>query len=353
MKKGLIYPLLIVICICGWGTLSCKNKTGEKELAVTGTPQGKPEGSSPGAVVNGEAITLPEINQATRNILTQFQGQIPPEEIEQFRAQLQQQALENLINMKLLLQEANREGIQLEEKAVTDRIAEIAGRFPSPEKFKEQLEASGISEKELRREIETGLKIEALLDRQAPEGKKASEEEIEKFYRDNPENFRTPERVQASHILISVKPDESPEDKEAKRLKLIGLKNEIEAGGDFAKLAQEHSTCPSKDRGGDLGYIERGQMVKPFEDAAFTLEVGKISDIVETDFGYHLIKVTDYEEEEEIPLGEVRDKIAVFLKDQQRQEAIGDYLARLRGSATIEYAEGFKPAPAPRPEGTK
>lgn len=327
MKKGLIYSLILLIC--GFVVSGCDIKK-TKEYTVE-------------ANVNDTIITRSEVDQATDNLLMQYQGKVPPEQMNRIRPMLRKQALENLINQQLLSQEVDRKGIQPDKQAVDKQLAEIAGRFPTPEKFKEYLANLGISEQELLQNIGRNLKIKILIDRQIGAVKEVSEEELEAFYRDNPDRFRMPERVQASHILIASLPDESPEDRAKKRLKLSGLRGEIEKGADFAQLAREHSSCPSKSQGGDLGYFERDKMVKPFADAAFKMRVGEISDIVETKFGYHLIKLTDRQDARIIPLEETRDDITSSLNIQKRGQLVSDYLNKLRSTAKIEYPEGSQP----------
>ncbi len=105
--------------------------------------------------------------------------------------------------------------------------------------------------------------------------------------------FSKPEQVRASHILVKVAPQATREEKDAAREKIKEILEQAKAGKDFAALAKAYSECPSGEKGGDLGYFGRNEMVQPFEDVAFTLPVGVVSDVVETRFGYHLIKVTD------------------------------------------------------------
>jgi peptidyl-prolyl cis-trans isomerase C len=354
MKKGLCY--IFIVFVCGIMIFSCKSNG--KETAPISPSSGESVESvepidtppisdlkedSVIATVNGSVITKSEVDSEREKLARQFQGKIPPDQIESILPKLWKQALENLINLRLLNQEADSKNIQLDNEAIDKQIQQISSRFPDPEKFKEQLSAMGISEEKLRDEIGASLRIEKLLESKSGKKEEVSEDDIKDFYQTHPENFEMPERIQASHILIKIDPGDTPEVKEQKRQKLSDIREQIENGADFAQMAREYSDCPSKSRGGDLGVFERGRMVKPFEDAAFQLKVGEVSDIVETQFGLHLIKLTDRQEGQVMPLDNAREKIIYYLNRQKHEDAISDYLTDLRSKAKIDYSEGFKP----------
>ena len=289
-------------------------------------------------------ITQSEVDQQKDNLMRQFGARIPPNQLAEMGPKMWKQALENLINQRILLHEANRKGIQAEKEAVDSRIAEITSRYPDPEKFKEQLAGMGVSDEEFHQEIEQNVILETLIEAQTKDIKEAGQEEVEEFYRSNPDSFKKPEQVQASHILLKMDPGAAnDETRTQKRLVLSRLRGEVEKGVDFAQLAREHSDCPSSSRGGDLGLFERGKMAKAFEDAAFGMKVGEVSEIVETQFGYHLIKVTNRQDGETVSLEKARDSITNFLNRQKQEQAVGEYLDTLRGTTQIEYAEGYQP----------
>jgi len=356
MKKGLI--CLLVLFVCAGSAFSCKGKGEETApVSIAPPPDNSGESAEPTALpitegkkedsmivsVNGTIITQSEVDRQMDYLMQQFGGKVPPEQLKEMRPTMLKQALDNLINHRILIQEAERKGIEADKKTIDERIAEIKDRFPEPEKFQEQLTGMGLSEQQFHEEIEQNLKLESLLDSQTEDFKEAGQDEIEEFYRSNPESFRKPERVQASHILLKVDTDANDETRSQKRLELASLRGKIEKGAEFAQLASEHSECPSSSRGGDLGHFESGKMVKPFEEAAFGMKVGEVSEIVETQFGYHLIKVTDRQDAEAVPLDKVRDKIVSFLNRQKKDQAVSDYLDKLRGTTKIEYAEGYQP----------
>lgn len=329
--------MCMIVLACGLMTAGCSTRLDEPAASPNG-------GGGDAAKVNGAVITNAQVEQAVKTLMERFGGQLPAEQMAGIKPILRKQALESLINQQLLVQEADREVIQPDEKKIDAQMKDIAGRVPEGTSFKELLASMRITEAQLRQDIGRDLKIEALLDKKVPQTQKASDKEIKEFYRDNPEEFKTPERVKASHILIKVEPGDSADERAKKKLKAEELRGRIKKGEDFAKLAQENSECPSKSQGGDLGYFARGSMVKPFEDAAFGMKAGQISDVVETQFGYHVIKVTGREEAGVTTFEKAKDKVAEFLNHQKRQGAVGDYLQKLRGAAKIEYPGESRPA---------
>jgi len=328
------------------GTVTPKEtQTESKDAVEMGSPSTLQQAKENTMVVsvNDEEITVSDVDRATSILLAQYRNQIPPDRLAEARTALRKQAVENLINQSLLLGEAEKRGIQPEQQAVDARYAEVSGRFSSPEEFQSAMASMGLSKETFEDEIKQDLKIESLLDGQLKEVKNVTEEDVSAFYRDHPDSFRSNEQVRASHILLRVEATAPEEDRSQKRLELAALKGQIDKGADFGQLASDHSDCPSKARGGDLGYFERGKMVKPFEDAAFEMKVGDVSEIVETQFGYHLIKVTDHQDPRTAPFEEVKGQIENMLSRQARDKVVSEYLAQLRGSAEITYAEAPQP----------
>ncbi len=291
------------------------------------------------ASVNDTVITQLEIDKEVQILMREYKEKVAPNQIEQLKPMLQKQALDNLINKTLLLQKAENEGIELAEKVIDDKYKEIAKVFPDSEAFDKKLVSMGLTEELLRQDIRQNLKIETLLETITASLEKTTDEAVETFYAKNPEKFQTGEQVRTSHILISTKPEESEDVRAQKRLNIAKLKGEITNGANFAEAASNHSDCPSKSNGGDLGFFEKGKMVPAFEEAAFQLKVGEVSDIVETQFGYHLIMVTEHKDKNTIPLEELKDKIKTHLDNQKKGKVVNDYLNKLRSSATIKRGE--------------
>ncbi len=148
--------------------------------------------------------------------------------------------------------------------------------------------------------------------------------------------FKQPEQVRASHILIKVEPQADESQKAAARKKIQKIQQRLQKGEDFAALAEEFSQCPSSAKGGDLGYFRRGQMVKPFEEAAFALKPGEVSDVVETKFGYHLIKVIEKKSETTIAFEDIKDRLEQYLKQEKVQKEVSLYAQKLKEKAKVE-----------------
>jgi peptidyl-prolyl cis-trans isomerase C len=344
MKKGII--CLMLFLAAGWLITGCGEKETESPAPVADSRS--VELGTMVAKVNGKEITGAMLNQQLNLMMQQYAQQVPPDQMSKLQPMLRQQAVTALVNQELLREAAEEAGITLEAKAIDDEIEKIAGQFPTREQFEAQMTQAGVTEEDLRKDIARGLKIQALVKKEAPSEEEATDEEIEAFYTGNAEQFQHPEQVEASHILIKFDPADTDQQKEEKRNKLAELKKQIDEGADFAELAKANSQdVGSGEKGGELGYFGRGRMIKPFEEVAFSLAPGEVGEIVETRFGYHLIKVTGRKDARVVPLEEVKEQVGIYLVNQKKQQAVGDYLQKLRSAAMIEYGQGFKPIPPP------
>jgi peptidyl-prolyl cis-trans isomerase C len=193
-----------------------------------------------------------------------------------------------------------------------------------------------LSEATIGSQIQRDLAIKELIDTQFVQKITVSDEEMKVYYDSNPDSFKKPEQVKASHILIKVEPQADASQKAGARKKLEMIQGKLKKGEDFGTLAKEYSEGPSNTKGGDLGYFSRGQMVKPFEEAAFALKQGEVSEIVETRFGYHLIKVTDKTTETTIAYNEIKDNLGRFLKQEKLRKEMTLYIASLKKNAKVE-----------------
>lgn len=292
------------------------------------------------AKVNEKVIVAADVEREMDAILAQYKQKIPPEQLKAMLPKIRKQAIDSIINRHLLHGEVERKNIPPAPDQVDDEVKKIAARFPSQEAFEQQLSTVGITLDQMKQDLEQQFKVDVLI-REYITAKdiRLPKEDVSKFYDENPQAFQRPEQVRARHILLKTTPEENDDAKSQKRLQMAGLQGQITKGADFAQIAQEHSECPSKAQGGDLGLFSRGKMVQPFEDTAFAMKTGEISDIVETQFGFHLIKLEERQEARQQEFEEVKDQIINHMMAEKEQDAFRDFIGELRSGATIEYAE--------------
>ena len=282
------------------------------------------------ARINGAPIDAVELRRAKKVML---RGQVLPADQ---NAAADKQAIEQLISAELLYQAAAKMEIKDVDKLVDEKLAQGKARFKDEQEFKNAIKELDMDEKELREYTRRDLFISQFVEATFVSKAVVTEAEIRSFYDTNQDKFKREETVRASHILIGSDSAASADDKKKAREKAEKLKKELAGGADFATLAKGNSTCPSSQQGGDLGTFGKGQMVPAFETAAFALKPGEVSDIVETQFGYHIIKLTEKNPATTVDYKEVKAKIEEYLKGQKVNEAVGKYLEDARKTAKIE-----------------
>ncbi len=249
------------------------------------------------AAVNGQKITMAMIDEKIDEL---------PEYYQSVATQHKREILDDLIVEKLLFEEAQKR--KLTKDADVRKLIDKAARR---------------------------ILIAKLLEIETSAQKAVSDEEVAQYYQQHKDQYLVPERVQASHILLN-------SEEEAKE-----VQEKLKAGADFAEMAKAYSKDLTKDRGGDLGYFQKGQMIPEFEQACFELNVGQTSGIVKTRFGYHIIKLTDKRAPEYKSLDEVKEKIREGLISQSKQQQFRDFVERLKQKAKVTVKEeAFKAAPA-------
>jgi len=287
------------------------------------------------ATVNGEEIGRQEFEQ----LLNYFRYQYSQQGMQVQGAQLQQlqaMVLESLIDNELMYQIAEENGYGPSDKELNEELQKTKEQFADESAYQQALNQQGMSEQELKQELAKQMTKVQFEENKFGDQITVDSSEVSAYYEENPEQFEQPEQVRASHILIQVEEDASEADKAAAKEKLQAAKERIANGEEFSAVAREVSEGPSSERGGDLNYFGRGQMVPEFEKAAFNMEVGEVSDIVETSFGFHLIKLTDYKESEKASFSEVEDNIKTHLERVKLQEAKKTFLDKEKQNANIE-----------------
>jgi peptidyl-prolyl cis-trans isomerase C len=303
--------------------------------AAPGFAQSESAAPETAAMVNGKPITRKALDREVKLFRGRSEREGRPITDLQVPI-LQRRILDHMIDQELLYQQSVKEGIQVTSDAVDEHYAGVVSRFPSESDFKKAIEQMDITEPEIKLQIQRGLAIQKLIDDLIVSKIVITESETRSYYDQNPEQFNQPEQVKASHILIKVAPDAEEAQKAEARKKIDAVRKKLDDGEAFDKMAREYSEGPSRDNGGDLGYFSRGQMVKPFEDAAFALEPGKVSGVVETPFGYHLIMVFDKKPGGMMAYADVKERLGQHLKQQKTQSEVETYLNGLKQGAKIE-----------------
>jgi len=288
-----------------------------------------------------EALVKPQLDKIAAK-----SAQLSPEFLEQYKKQLRKTVLDRLIIEQLLDEKIKEAGIKVTDEEVIKQIEEIASAQTPPlslDEFKKLIKTFGQSFEWVKQQVRRGLQFEKLLSIQFVDKLKVTEEDAKKYYSENKSKFETPEQVRASHILIRPKitdPNTDPNQTRAEaRAKAAELLQKIRNGADFAELAKANSDCPSAARGGDLDFFSRGEMVPAFEKVAFQLKVGQVSDIVETRYGYHIIKVTDHKDAGVIPFEQAKEDIIKQLRQEKQNGLVRQYIQSLKDQATIVYSE--------------
>ena len=287
------------------------------------------------ALVNGQPIIAAAVQGEIKGILGRFQEQgRKPSEAEM--ASIRETVLEKMVKLELLSQESKKAGIAVNGADIENELKGYKKGFPDDKAFAKALGEAGITEAELRKQISKNLAIQKFIDTKFKGKAQVTEQEAKDFYNNNQDKFKQPEMAHARHILITAKETEPKADKDRKRAKLVQIQKQLKGGADFAELAKQSSDCPSKERGGDLGFFPRGQMVKPFDQAVFKMMPGDVSDIVETEFGYHLIRLEEKKPAKTVSFDEAKAKINAYLTQEKVTANIEAFLAEAKGKATIK-----------------
>jgi peptidyl-prolyl cis-trans isomerase C len=287
------------------------------------------------AKVGNRTIDMQTFEQEVAKYMMQYkgaQGNLPPA----FMQQIRTQAINTLINREVLLQESEKRGIKANKEEVQKGIKSVQSRFPSQEKFQQALKELNLTQKDFEQQYMQQSKIQTLIDQEIISKIKIKEDEAKAYFDANSAQFDQKEKVRARHILMKVDKTADEKTKAEARKKLTEIQKKIISGEDFAEMAKQHSQGPSNVKGGDLGYFAKGQMVKPFEEVAFKLAAGEVSDVVETRFGYHLIKVVDRKSPKKAVYADQKQKIMGKLKNERIQKEVNTFITKLRKEAKIE-----------------
>jgi peptidyl-prolyl cis-trans isomerase C len=284
------------------------------------------------ARVNGEDVKKAELEQAIKSMEGRAGQPVPPER----RDEIYRGALDQLVVLTLLKQESKSKGVKVDDAEIDQQVQQLKGQFPTPEAFETALKQRGMTLDGLKSEARSEIGVNKLMETAVANVPGPTDAEAKDFYEKNPDKFKQDEQVRASHILVRVAPNADAKTKAHAKAEIDDVLKQLKAGGDFGKLAQQHSQDGSAAQGGDLGFFPRGQMVPEFEKVAFSLPVGQLSGIVTTQFGYHILKVTEKKPPRTVPFEEAAAQIKQFLEQDKKQKAADAFIETLKKRAKIE-----------------
>ena len=290
----------------------------------------------PKITINGQPLP-PEAIEFELGRLVKFYCQHMPEE--QVRAQLpalREHAVEQAIGARLLFDEAAKLNLNVPDAEVDERLAQMKKQVGGAKKFDALLQQQGLTEVALREQIRAGRRVDKLIEQVVASVAEPTEDEMRAHFVGHQDEYVRPERAQAQHILVRPAGDDEAARTVAKT-KIEEIRTRVQAGGIFADEAAAHSECPSgREAGGSLGWFSRGMMVPAFDEAAFSMKVGDLSGIIETQFGYHIIQKTGHEEETATTFEDARESIRDFLRHAARGSVLSAHVDGLKQKTKIE-----------------
>ena len=332
VPRNMIFLICLFAALC-YAIPAQENKPAESKATTAAQDAGS---DLVVARISGEPITEKQVASAIEQMSRQ--RPMTPDQMKQRNTILFKDALDNLTAISLLKSQAKQLNLTVDKAKLDQQMQDISKRFPSQEEFQKAMASQGLTESELRKNVEESMGLQLVIDQAAKDAATATDAEVQKFYDDNSEKFPMPEQVHAAHILLRVDQKNTPEQKAEIKKKLEDIRADIEANKvTFSDAAAQYSQDTSNAKnGGDLGFFQKGQMVKPFEDAAFATQPGTLSQIVETQFGFHIIKVLERKPAGKATFEQVKPAIKQYLDQLNRQKVTQKYLEDLKAKATIE-----------------
>ena len=245
--------------------------------------------------------------------------------------------MELMIEQELVRQAAEANGIEVTDAEVDRAIDEISQPFKSADEFERRIQSEGFTPEGYREHLGRMIAAKKYLDDIRLSVAEVSEEELEHYYRDNEYRLTFPEQVRVRHVLLTWKPMGTTDDKAAVREQMKPILDRARAGEDFAGLAREFSDdYATRQNGGDTGLFKRGEMAPAFEEAAFVLKPGEISDPVETAFGVHILRLEERKEAYLLSLEDIREKLRDHVREERMEAAVEQEIERQRKEGEVE-----------------
>jgi peptidyl-prolyl cis-trans isomerase SurA len=287
------------------------------------------------AVVNDEPITQSELDALIVPIYEQYRQAYSGQEFMRKMTEVRTNLLSQLIEDRLVAQEAERLGVVVTDEEIQAQINDVKSKFPSETEFKNFLDEQKISLSKLRERYKDQIAIRKLHQYEIRQKIIVSPKEIEEYYNSNLKAFTEKEKLKVKTIMVRKKESDQTDTDSVQRQLMETIVSELKDGADFASLAKQYSDETHAQDGGDLGFIERGELIATFDEVLFQLSVGSLSPILETEIGYHLFLVEAKQEKKVKPLAELKDEIENILFRTKSKNRFEQWINELKENAYI------------------
>lgn len=287
-------------------------------------------------VVNKDAILVSEINEAMLPLMQEYRARYSGDELKKKMAELRDTIIEQAIDTKLILQVARERGISADEKTVDSRVEVVKSRFPSEDEFYQALASKGITFREYREQVAEQVLAQETIRRVLGEEIDVTDNEIREYYDSHPDEFVTEPRIKLAQIFLKIPTGSTPEEVDRLRQKAEQLRILIEDGVEFSELAQKYSEGPYRDRGGVVGEVSPNEILPELEEIAFGLKTGEVSPVIQTNYGFHMLKALEAEPARKIGFEEAKPLIEERISEMERSERYDDWIEELREDAFID-----------------
>lgn len=289
--------------------------------------------------VNGRNIPEVAVVNELKRLLEFYSQHLPREELGRHADDLLERAREHAVGTQLLIEEVKRRHVEVADADVDRAVADMMKQVGA-EPFASMLAKQGLTIESFKASVKVGKQLDQLVGRVTSGVAECTAEECRAYYEEHADRYTTPDQALIRHILM--KPASALEkDKASTRLQLLDLRHRVMEGEDFAELAAGHSECPSgRETGGSLGWIVEGTTLPEFDGIIFGMDIGELSDVVESPLGMHIVEKVDETVGAPMAFEEVKDRIAEFLMHERKGKALSQYVAKLRQAAVIEDDKG-------------
>ncbi|HMA99414.1 MAG TPA: peptidylprolyl isomerase [Spirochaetota bacterium] len=279
--------------------------------------------------VNEIKIKDEVIDKEAQQLSDFYKERLSEAEFSRVAPSMREYAKEKLIANVLIEEKAKQRDYQVTAQEIDSELKKMEDHYKGRENFEKKIKAAGTDRETVKQGIAKSLKVDKVIEDLCKDMPQITEEECISLFEQNKQKYQQPEKVNVRHILVK-------EDANSRaRSQLEEVKNKLVNGESFAELASRYSDCPSKDNGGELGFIKRGETVPPFEEAAFALKPGECSDIVKTEYGLHLIYAVDRKEAGQLSYEEAKDNIKQNIFYTRKNERINNFIKKLKKEASI------------------